>query len=183
MRIGHENGKVIALNSVLLHFDSELLLSIRPTAVYPFADLFIYYLRPATQSTTQILELSQAVPDGDGLGGTELIGSKDDSPSSSGTSWLRTLASPEFSIALGGSILLAVLTNRLATAELLDSQARTDILGVIASGGLITNGVYQLVSRVHFMTQFGLKVVVGTVSLKLDEVRVGSHAVFRFSGI
>lgn len=58
---------------------------------------------------------------------------------------LRTLTGPEFSIAFGASILLAVLTNRLATPQLIDSQARTDILGIIASGGLVTNGVYLLV--------------------------------------
>lgn len=38
-----------------------------------------------------------------------------------------------------------MLVNRIATADLADTQARTDILGVIASGGLVTNGVYLLV--------------------------------------
>lgn len=60
---------------------------------------------------------------------------------------LRTLTGPELSIAVGASILLAVLTNRLVMPELVDSQARTDILGIIASGGLITNGVYMLVRK------------------------------------
>lgn len=60
-------------------------------------------------------------------------------------SLLRTLTGPQVSVALGIGILLAVLANRIATPELVDSQARTDILGVIASGGLITNGVYLLV--------------------------------------
>lgn len=68
---------------------------------------------------------------------------QEDGPAATGN-LLRTLTGPEFSIALGVSILLAVLTNRLATPELIDSQARTDILGVMASGGLITNGVYLL---------------------------------------
>lgn len=60
-------------------------------------------------------------------------------------SLLRTLTGPQVSVALGIGLLLAVLANRIATPELVDSQARTDILGVIASGGLITNGVYLLV--------------------------------------
>lgn len=77
---------------------------------------------------------------------------QEDDPAETGN-LLRTLAGPEFSIALGMSILLAVLTNRLATPELIDSQARTDILGVIASGGLVTNGVYLLVrSREQFFS-------------------------------
>lgn len=59
---------------------------------------------------------------------------------------LQTLTGPQFSVALGIGILFAVLANRIATPELVDSQARTDILGVIASGGLVTNGVYLLVS-------------------------------------
>lgn len=58
---------------------------------------------------------------------------------------LQTLTGPQVSVALGVGILLAVLANRIATPDLVDSQARTDILGVIASGGLITNGVYLLV--------------------------------------
>ncbi|CAM9446182.1 unnamed protein product [Discosporangium mesarthrocarpum] len=41
-------------------------------------------------------------------------------------------------------LLVAVVANRLATPDLVDTQARTDILAVIASGGLITNGVYLL---------------------------------------
>lgn len=61
-------------------------------------------------------------------------------------SFLRTLTGPEVSVGLGVSIVLAVLANRIATPELVDSQARTDILGVISGGGLITNGVYLLVS-------------------------------------
>lgn len=58
---------------------------------------------------------------------------------------IRALTGPEVSVALGVGLLLAVLANRIATTDLVDSQARTDILGVIASGGLITNGVYLLV--------------------------------------
>lgn len=58
---------------------------------------------------------------------------------------LQTLTGPQVSVALGIGILLFVLANRIATPDLVDSQARTDILGVIASGGLITNGVYLLV--------------------------------------
>lgn len=58
---------------------------------------------------------------------------------------LRTLTGPEFSVAVGIGIILAVLVNRIATPDLVDTQARTDILGVIASGGLVTNGVYLLV--------------------------------------
>lgn len=58
---------------------------------------------------------------------------------------IRALTGPEVSVALGIGLLLAVLANRIATPDLVDSQARTDILGVIASGGLITNGVYLLV--------------------------------------
>lgn len=58
---------------------------------------------------------------------------------------LRTLTGPQFSVAVGIGIILAVLMNRIATPDLVDSQARTDILGVIASGGLVTNGVYLLV--------------------------------------
>lgn len=57
---------------------------------------------------------------------------------------LRTLTGPQFSVAVGIGIILAVLVNRIATADLVDTQARTDILGVIASGGLVTNGVYLL---------------------------------------
>lgn len=64
-------------------------------------------------------------------------------------SLLRALTGPEVSVALGIGILLAVLANRIATPELVDSQARTDILGVIASGGLLTNGVYLLVRARH----------------------------------
>lgn len=59
------------------------------------------------------------------------------------------LTGPQVSVALGIGILLAVLANRIATPELVDSQARTDILGVIASGGLLTNGVYLLVRVRH----------------------------------
>lgn len=62
---------------------------------------------------------------------------------------MRTLTGPQFSLGLGVGILLAVLANRIATPELVDSQARTDILGVIASGGLLTNGVYLLVRSTH----------------------------------
>lgn len=69
-------------------------------------------------------------------------------PAVAAGSLLRTLTGPQVSVALGIGILLAVLANRIATPELVDSQARTDILGVIASGGLVTNGVYLLV-RVH----------------------------------
>ena len=58
---------------------------------------------------------------------------------------LRTLTGPQFSVAVGIGIILAVLVNRIATPDLADTQARTDILGVIASGGLVTNGVYLLV--------------------------------------
>lgn len=58
---------------------------------------------------------------------------------------VRTLTGPQVSLGVGVGILLAVLANRIATPELVDSQARTDILGVIASGGLVTNGVYLLV--------------------------------------
>lgn len=57
----------------------------------------------------------------------------------------RTLTGPQFSVAVGIGIILAVLANRIATPNLVDTQARTDILGVIASGGLVTNGVYLLV--------------------------------------
>eukprot|EP00904_Undaria_pinnatifida_P004085 jgi/Undpi1/13678/HiC_scaffold_9.g03332.m1 len=56
----------------------------------------------------------------------------------------RTLTGPQFSVAVGIGIILAVLANRIATPNLVDTQARTDILGVIASGGLVTNGVYLL---------------------------------------
>ncbi|CAB1116895.1 unnamed protein product [Ectocarpus sp. CCAP 1310/34] len=59
-------------------------------------------------------------------------------------SLLRALTGPYVSLGVGVGILLAVLANRIATPELVDSQARTDILGVIASGGLVTNGVYLL---------------------------------------
>lgn len=58
---------------------------------------------------------------------------------------IRALTGPQISVVLGIGILLAVLANRIATPNLVDSQARTDILGVIASGGLVTNGVYLLV--------------------------------------
>lgn len=60
-------------------------------------------------------------------------------------SLVRALTGPYVSLGVGVGILLAVLANRIATPELVDSQARTDILGVIASGGLVTNGVYLLV--------------------------------------
>ncbi|CAM9191009.1 unnamed protein product [Ascophyllum nodosum] len=59
-------------------------------------------------------------------------------------SLMRILTGPQFSLVIGVGILLAVLANRIATPNLVDSQARTDILGVIASGGLVTNGVYLL---------------------------------------
>lgn len=58
---------------------------------------------------------------------------------------MRTLTGPNFSVAVGVAVIVAVLANRIATPDLVDSQARTDILGVIASGGLVTNGVYLLV--------------------------------------
>lgn len=58
---------------------------------------------------------------------------------------IRALTGPQISVVLGIGILLAVLANRIVTPNLFDSQARTDILGVIASGGLVTNGVYLLV--------------------------------------
>lgn len=70
-------------------------------------------------------------------------------PAPAAGSLLRTLMAPQVSVAIGVGILLAVLANRIATPELVDSQARTDILGVIASGGLITNGVYLLVRERH----------------------------------
>lgn len=92
---------------------------------------------------------------------------QEDGPAATGN-LLRTLTGPEFSIALGVSILLAVLTNRLATPELIDSQARTDILGVMASGGLITNGVYLLVSSSERFSSFcvySLCVVLRTQSM------------------
>lgn len=69
-----------------------------------------------------------------------------DQPSATAGRFLRTLTGPEVSVGLGVGIVLAVLANRIATPVLVDSQARTDILGVIAGGGLITNGVYLLVS-------------------------------------
>lgn len=75
-------------------------------------------------------------------------GSADDKPIAAAPgNLLQTLTGPQFSVALGIGILLAVLANRIATPNLVDSQARTDILGVIASGGLVTNGVYLLASN------------------------------------
>lgn len=71
---------------------------------------------------------------------------------------LRTLTGPQVSVALGIGILLAVLANRVATPELVDSQARTDILGVIASGGLVTNGVYLLVRVLSWPATLSLAV-------------------------
>ncbi|CAM9544467.1 unnamed protein product, partial [Pylaiella littoralis] len=70
-------------------------------------------------------------------------------PTADAGNLIRALTGPEVSVALGIGLLLAVLANRIATPDLVDSQARTDILGVIASGGLVTNGVYLLVCGGH----------------------------------
>jgi hypothetical protein len=45
------------------------------------------------------------------------------------------------SLAIGSLCLLALVTNRLFTDPLYDSQSRTDILGVVAAGGLLLNGL------------------------------------------
>ncbi|CAN0524921.1 unnamed protein product, partial [Ectocarpus sp. 8 AP-2014] len=42
-------------------------------------------------------------------------------------SLIRALTGPYVSLGVGVGILLAVLANRIATPELVDSQARTDI--------------------------------------------------------
>lgn len=81
---------------------------------------------------------------------------------------IRALTGPQVSVALGIGILLAVLANRIATPNLVDSQARTDILGVIASGGLVTNGVYLLVrmTKKHILSNYSLPAVCNDVTLR-----------------
>eukprot|EP00953_Heterococcus_sp_UTEX-ZZ885_P023785 13062-Heterococcus_DN1.PRE.1 len=61
------------------------------------------------------------------------------------TSLLRGITGSNFSLAAGLIGLGALLVNRVAlTPYLYDSQARTDLLALIACGGLIMNGVYLL---------------------------------------
>lgn len=72
-------------------------------------------------------------------------GGSDEQAAPAGGNLMQTLTGANFSVAVGVAIIVAVLANRIATPDLVDSQARTDILGVIASGGLVTNGVYLLV--------------------------------------
>jgi Cofactor assembly of complex C subunit B, CCB2/CCB4 len=63
------------------------------------------------------------------------------------TSVLRGITGSNFSLVAGLIGLGALLVNRVAlTPYLYDSQARTDLLALIACGGLIMNGVYLLVS-------------------------------------
>lgn len=60
----------------------------------------------------------------------------------------------ESSLTLAAGIvgLAAVVVNRLAlTPALYDSQARSDIIAVIAAGGLILQGVYLLVSTTSWI--------------------------------
>jgi Cofactor assembly of complex C subunit B, CCB2/CCB4 len=64
------------------------------------------------------------------------------------TSFLRGITGSNFSLAAGLVGLGALLLNRVAlTPYLYDSQARTDLLALIACGGLIMNGIYLLVSN------------------------------------
>ncbi|KAG5177644.1 hypothetical protein JKP88DRAFT_331832 [Tribonema minus] len=79
---------------------------------------------------------------------------------------IRQLTGSNFSLAAGLLGLAAILINRLAlTPYLYDSQARTDILALIASGGLIMNGVYLLDLDIKVADSVTL---VGTFEQELD---------------
>lgn len=54
---------------------------------------------------------------------------------------IKALTSETLSLSVGSLGLLALTINRLSTENLYDSQSRTDILGVIAAGGLLLNGL------------------------------------------
>lgn len=116
--------------------------SSRPPPPAPFLTCHTYFhlLKSGSTKDTQN-EIARTATDDTQAGGE---GGKQRSTADAGN-LIRALTGPEVSVALGVGLLLAVLANRIATTGLVDSQARTDILGVIASGGLITNGVYLLV--------------------------------------
>lgn len=54
------------------------------------------------------------------------------------------LSQPTISISVGVVLLLALVTNRLLTEELLNSQSRTDLIAVVASIVLALNGLSSL---------------------------------------
>ena len=53
----------------------------------------------------------------------------------------KLIRSDALSLTVGSLCLLALVTNRLYTDPLFDSQSRTDILGVFSAGGLLLNGL------------------------------------------
>src|SRR6056297_1788176 len=53
----------------------------------------------------------------------------------------KFIRSDALSLTVGSLCLLALVTNRLYTDPLFDSQSRTDILGVFSAGGLLLNGL------------------------------------------
>jgi hypothetical protein len=58
----------------------------------------------------------------------------------------KFIRSDALSLGVGSLALLALVTNRLYTDPLFDSQSRTDILGVFSAGGLLLNGLTLQVS-------------------------------------
>ena len=64
------------------------------------------------------------------------------SPHASGL--LRRLRSPEVSLVAGGSLLLALVVNRLATEELLNSQSRADLIATVGPVLLMLDGLSNL---------------------------------------
>lgn len=64
---------------------------------------------------------------------------------------VKLLTSETLSLSVGSLGLLVLTWNRLATDVLYDSQSRTDILGVIAAGGLVLNGLtLQVGTQVNY---------------------------------
>lgn len=55
--------------------------------------------------------------------------------------FFKFVRSDALSLGVGSLALLVLVTNRLYTDPLFDSQSRTDILGVFSAGGLLLNGL------------------------------------------